>query len=255
MVLSKGSFTGTGAWGSVKLDGNTQTNWTQSSSTYTFTGVSAGVHTILLTVGSGNVGIASIQIPQLPYQGVAVSGDAVQIVYAPEHLIATSVSVGATNNGATISSYYGEGVIQKLPLKTATDQTYTRSSCIQAGATLSDSTNARGIMRVPIIVGSSASGIGFNGIGGLTLTMSTAATRGRLFTASTNFSIAGYDMASSIYCARYIPCVGVVTATGTGSVLSVGQVVLCIIGETDTGASAETYISSAYCSADLFIVP
>jgi hypothetical protein len=200
------------------------------------------------------VRLASIVYYTLPYQGVGVSGDAVELVYVPTWFITTSVGTGPTNNGATIPSIYGDAITPKLPRGTAlADTALTRSSCAQGIYTLT----SNGLMRHQWVSSGDFSPMA----PGISITLdATTGTNGRQAHSDRVYNIVGYNMASSIFRLCAIPMIGKVTAVGTGSVLTVGQLVLVAQSNNYSGvASAVQNISIVSSNAnnicDFFALP
>lgn len=234
IVLYRGATSG-GAQTSVAvlLDGVTQTAWNQAASqTYTLSSVVAGVHTIRLTNGSGGyvMRLASIQYYQLPYQGVGVPGDVVQILYVPSWFVCTAASTGATNNGGYINAGgMGEAVIPRFPLGTIyTDKDFTRanvqpSGCVTIGANGIWKTSSLGSW------GASSSSAQPAMRSGISCTLSsTLGTRGFQYQSDIACFTYAQSYASSILALSILPMLGVVTSTGSGTSLNIGDIVLFI---------------------------
>lgn len=265
IVLGCGVTTAGRQFCAVTLDGVAQTTWNQGANlTYTLSGVGAGPHTIRVTAGGLGtyVRLASIVIYQLPYQGVAVPGDALEAVYIPPWMLVTSVGIGPTDNGATInSSYYGETIITKLPRGTALAESVFARSPVVAGAASSGGT---GIVRTPIVssrLTTSPLARGFLKTGVVFTIQSTAGTRGYTVGADSEFEEYGYTLSATIYRLAVRVMLGKVTATGTGSVLTVGQYVLFVIGvdllatSSTTGSFGGVPGTFTGASADIYVIP
>jgi len=225
----------------VTLDGVAQTAWNQSTTrTYTLSNLAAGVHTLVITSGTNTTytRLAQVQFPAYDYQGVGMPGDAAQIVYMPSSFKVTTLGIGPTNNGASATQVYGEAITPKLPLGSyAPYQAFARSSCIPAGATFA-APGGTGLLDYPFIGGFNRSYAYQRIVTGTTFALSAnAQTRGYKATGGGNglWLNNGMDSASSIISLCFLPCIAVITATGSGSRFNVGDLCLMMFTTSNSG--------------------
>lgn len=235
----------------IYLDDVLDGNWNQINTTYTISGVAAGVHKIGLR-GTGAGGewwtFGSIVVPQYPYQGVGVAGDTVEIIEDLDYFL-TTFGIGRTNNGANCPYLaYGEGVIQRLPLGDGvSDQTATRGSVLPAGHTITNASTA--LFRrqwVPSGYWHATTKLQPLPAPRDTIKLSaTAGTRGyRLDNAGTTADkgVRFWDLAASVYWTAVGAWLAQVTAVGAGSVLDVNDYVLAVVTMQFGAAGASPYM-------------
>jgi hypothetical protein len=233
------------SWGSGGGTGTNIGGWAQQTYASYWGTVSAGVHTVVLTTTSTGFRIGSIIIPQNPYQGVSVPGDTVELLHVAPYLLVTTMDVGAANNGGALSSLvYGEGVAQRLPCGSSySSQTCARDALSVAGWTLGYGTPETGLMRLPILgAGYSATDVRVVPQAGQCIqVVATSAARGRTATTTSAnpYTLMPYGPAlgNSITHWQGLVGIAVVTATGSGSVLTQGQLVLIAAGSPVSAAT------------------
>jgi len=255
----------------VNVNGAYHGTWNQAAdASYTISGLTYGVNVVECIashgggIGGDGMWIGEVAPNQLGYQGVGVSGDAVELLYVSPWLYVTTIGTGATDSGAVYpANRFGEAITPRLPLSTnwGNDRVPTR-----AALDINQGVVTEGFVRVPVLLGRTTNGIG-GGVAdaidsfprcGLTVALGSGGAARGCRPAGNYWTAFGTALVTAQVHTAFQPMIGRVTATGAGSSLAVGEIVLVTVwGGLTTSAAGNRAVcqNDGNSALDFFVIP
>ena len=251
-----GNSPGTTGTGAVTIDGAAHGTWTQDEegSPYLIEGLSYGVHVVRVTRSTDTLRVAAAYFNQWPYQPCGLSGDAVEVMYVPPYICATTIGTSTTNNLAIYpnTADYGETITPRLPCSTsqANDRVVLRDPIGIIGGTVLKP----GLVRLPPVEPYTKGWFR----PGQTITLgSGGAVRGCRPTAMVASEMAPNPSASIIK-VSFVPFIGRITAVAGGSAFAVGELAfgIAVYCSGTSSIYIQTYITAnSGCAVDFCKIP
>jgi hypothetical protein len=257
----------------VYLNGALHGTWDQTAAaSYTIGGLAYGVN-VVKSVASHNGGtgadgmyIGELVPNQLPYQGLGVPGDEVEILHVSPWLYVTTIGTGPTDNGAVYpANWFGETITTRLPLSTdySDDRVPMRNALDPGQPYASD--NA-GLVRLPIEFPLNVNGVS-SGVAssiepfpraGLTISLGSGGASRGCRPADHYWHAFARSLDVAVIHLAYTPFIGRIVAAGNGSSLAPEDLVFgiaqggSVVAETTNRSICRNFSTI---SVDLFKVP